>query len=33
MEQQNVMSFLIAVTANVISYLICKWLDSNGSDN
>lgn len=33
MDQQNGMSFLIAVMANVISYLICKWLDSNGSDN
>ena len=26
-------SFLISVTANVVSYYVCKWLDGNSSDN
>jgi len=26
-------SFLVSVTASVIGYYICKWLDRNDSDN
>ena len=28
-----IISFLVSVTAGVVSYYICKWLDGDDSDN
>lgn len=28
-----IISFLISVMAEVVAYLICKWLDGHKSDN
>ena len=30
---QLIVSFLVSVVANIVSYYICKWLDENNSEN
>ncbi len=30
---EYLLSFLVTVTANVIGYYICKWLDRNNDEN